>query len=95
MNSENTKIFHCEVNVPIKGFAKYGMTVLAKSKKEAQKLINAYLKEWDENSEGYDEDGNLPTPYHQNVISFEQDDIDYELHGKSKRVKLDDIEEEE
>lgn len=79
----------------MKGFAKYGMTILANSKKDAQKIANKYLKEWDENYEGYDEEGNLPTPYNPNVVYFGQDDIDYELHGKSKRVKLDDIKEEE
>lgn len=94
MSSENTKIFHCDVCVPIKGFAKYSMTLLAKSKKDAQKLANEYIKKWDDGCEGYDEDGNLPTPNHPNVVSFEHFDIDYELHGKSKRVKLDDIEEE-
>ena len=94
MNSEKTKIFHCEAYVPIKGFTKYSMTILANSKKDAQKIANAYLKEWDEGYEGYDEEGNLPTPNHPNIVSFEQYDIDYELHGKSRRVKLEDIEEE-
>lgn len=94
MNSENNKIFHCTVYVPIRGFAVYCMTLLAKSKKDAQKLANEYIKKWDDGCEGYDEEGNLPTPYHPNVVSFENYDIDYELHGKPKRVKLDDIEEE-
>lgn len=93
MNSENNKKFHCEIEVPFKGSDCFDMTILASSKKEAQKLVNAYIKEWRHNCKLSGDDENM-RPIGTDSVNYYMVWRPPIVYYNPKRVKLDDIEEE-
>lgn len=93
-SSENIKKFHCEIKVPFKGSDQFDMTILASSKKEAQKLVNAYIKEWWHNCALSDEK-EYPHPISTDAVTYYMVWRPPNVYYNPKRVKLEDIEEEE